>query len=476
MKIYNTLSGKIEEFKEIEKGKVSMYVCGATVYNHPHIGNARPLIVFDTLRRYFYYLGYEVKYVSNFTDIDDKIINRANEEGVGIRDISERYIDELKKICSKLHIYDYPNINPKATEHIDDIIEFIKELIDKKAAYESDGDVYFDISYAKDYGKLSKKNIDDLISGMRIDINENKKNPLDFALWKKAKEGEPYWDAPFGKGRPGWHIECSAMSRAILGDTLDIHAGGRDISFPHHENEIAQSEALTGKPLAHYWMHNGMVNVEGKKMSKSLGNSVYLKDILKNYDSDTLRFYMLSTHYRKPMNYTKEGMSYAENSVKKLDNAKNRIDDLILTAEEKENFMLADDERRIIEKADDIEKRFKDAMDDDLNTAQSITELIFLQKLINTEINEQTSLETLKYVKEIFNDLTRVFGILQDKKNTSDEDENEIKDEEIEELIKLRNQKRAEKDFKSADELRDKLIDMGIIIKDTKEGSTWTRK
>lgn len=476
MKIYNTLSGKIEEFKEIEKGKVSMYVCGATVYNHPHIGNARPLIVFDTLRRYFYYLGYEVKYVSNFTDIDDKIINRANEEGVGIRDISERYIDELKKICSKLHIYDYPNINPKATEHIDDIIEFIKELIDKKAAYESDGDVYFDISYAKDYGKLSKKNIDDLISGMRIDINENKKNPLDFALWKKAKEGEPYWDAPFGKGRPGWHIECSAMSRAILGDTLDIHAGGRDISFPHHENEIAQSEALTGKPLAHYWMHNGMINVEGKKMSKSLGNSVYLKDILKNYDSDTLRFYMLSTHYRKPMNYTKEGMSYAENSVKKLDNAKNRIDELILTAEEKENFMLADDERRIIEKADDIEKRFKDAMDDDLNTAQAITELIFLQKLINTELNEQTSLETLKYVKEIFNDLTRVFGILQDKKNTSDEDENEIKDEEIEELIKLRNQKRSEKDFKSADELRDKLIDMGIIIKDTKEGSTWTRK
>ena len=322
MKLYNSLTNKKEEFRPIEEGKVSIYACGPTVYNDMHVGNVRPQVVFDVLRRFFIYLGYDVKYVSNFTDVDDKIINKANEENTTIDVISKRYIKSVEDDLTALHVYDYPIIHPTCTEHMDDIIEFIDGLIKKGFAYESNGDVYFRVRKLKDYGKLSNRNIEDLEVGARIEKNEIKEDPLDFTLWKKRKEGEVYWDSPWSEGRPGWHIECSTMIKSIFGGTIDIHCGGEDLKFPHHENEIAQSEALMDKPLAHYWLHNGMINIENVKMSKSLGNFLYAKDFLEKESGEVLRFFILNAHYRKPLNFNAEAIEAAKTSLRRLKNSK----------------------------------------------------------------------------------------------------------------------------------------------------------
>lgn len=322
MKLYNTLTRRKEVFVPIEEGKVKMYNCGPTVYNYIHVGNARPLVIFDTLRRYFIYKGYDVKLVVNFTDIDDKMINKANEEGTTVKAIAERYIEAFLEDAKGLNLYDYETINPKATNYISQIIEFIEGLIEKGAAYNVNGNVYFSVEHAKDYGKLSKKNIEDLISGARVEISEEKRNPMDFALWKKEKEGEPSWDSPWGKGRPGWHIECSVMAKSLLGETIDIHSGGEDLQFPHHENEIAQSETLNEKPFANYWLHNGMITVDNKKMSKSEGNFFTLKDISKEYDLEAVRFFLLSAHYRTPINFSKEIMDHNVKGLERLYNCK----------------------------------------------------------------------------------------------------------------------------------------------------------
>lgn len=349
MKLYNTLTRKKQEFKPIEEGKVTMYVCGPTVYNYIHVGNARPLVVFDTLRRYFKYKGYEVKYLVNFTDIDDKMIKKANEEGKAVKKIADRYIGEYFKDAKGLLLDEENTIHPRATEHIDEIIEFIKELENKNCAYNVDGDVYFDITKAKDYGKLSKKNIEELMSGARIQINDEKKNPMDFALWKKEKPSEPSWDSPWGKGRPGWHIECSVMAKEFLGDTIDIHAGGEDLQFPHHENEIAQSETLTEKPFANYWLHNAMINVENVKMSKSKFNFFTVRDISQEFDLEVLRFFMLSAHYRNPVNFSMELMKQSQNGLERLYNGKNNLEYLLEKSSEKD---LTDEDRNIIDKID----------------------------------------------------------------------------------------------------------------------------
>ena len=468
IKLHNTLSGLVEDFKAINDTKVNFYCCGPTVYNDIHVGNARPLVVFDTVRRFLIFMGYDVKYVFNFTDVDDKIINKANESGITSNEVAEKYIERFKDVAGRLGIYDYDNINPRATEHMDEIIDFVKGLIEKGAAYESDGDVYFDTTKAKDYGKLSKKNIDDLISGMRVDINEKKKNPLDFALWKKAKPNEPHWASPWSAGRPGWHIECSAMSRAILGDTLDIHAGGSDLEFPHHENEIQQSEALTGKPFAKYWLHNGMVNVDGKKMSKSLGNFILLKDLLDDYDKDTVRFFILSTHYRKPMNFTKEGMDGAKNSIKRIHNALKRLEAI------KDSGKKAYDE--IIKDVDSEVAGFIAAMSDDFNTADALTRIFNIVKIINKL--EDDDYESAKYIEDKLNDLLKVLGLDDSEAvmKAGDEEEALGEDEEkIKKMIDERNEARANKDYAKADKIRDELLAMGIKIIDSKDGQRWER-
>lgn len=468
IKLHNTLSGLVEEFKPINDTKVNFYCCGPTVYNDIHVGNARPLVVFDTVRRFLIFMGYDVKYVFNFTDVDDKIINKANESGITSNEVAEKYIERFKDVATRLGIYDYDNINPRATEHMDEIIDFIKGLIEKGAAYESDGDVYFDTTKAKDYGKLSKKNIDDLISGLRVDINEKKKNPLDFALWKKAKPNEPHWASPWSDGRPGWHIECSAMSRAILGDTLDIHAGGSDLEFPHHENEIQQSEALTGKPFAKYWLHNGMVNVDGKKMSKSLGNFILLKDLLDDYDKDTVRFFILSTHYRKPMNFTKEGMEGAKNSVKRIHNALKRLEAI------KDTGKKASDE--IIKEVDSEVAGFIAAMSDDFNTADALTCIFNIVKIINKL--EDDDYESAKYIEDKLNDLLKVLG-LDDSEAVMREDESDASlgedEDKIKKMIDERNEARMNKDYAKADKIRDDLLAMGIKIIDSKDGQRWEK-
>ena len=390
MKLYNTLRRKKEDFVPIKEGEVGIYNCGPTVYNFIHVGNARPLVVFDTLRRYFEYKGMKVKFVVNFTDIDDKMINKANDEGVKVSDIAERYIKEFKKDANGLHLYDYETLNPRATEHINEIISFVKTLIDKGAAYVSNGDVYFDISYAKDYGKLSKKNIEDLISGHRVDINDNKKNPSDFALWKNKKEGEPFWKAPWGEGRPGWHIECSVMAKTLIGDNIDIHTGGEDLQFPHHENEIAQSETCNGVPFANYWLHNGMITVDNEKMSKSKGNFFTVREIAEEFDLEVLRFFLLTTQYRSPINFSREVMEQTKNSSKRLYNAKYKLEDAI---EKSTVEKITDEEEKLFKSFDKHIEKFESAMDDDLNTADAITAIFDLVKDINLNLDENNSKE-----------------------------------------------------------------------------------
>ena len=460
MKIYNTLTRKKEDFKPIQAGKALIYVCGPTVYNYIHIGNSRPMIVYDTLRRYLLYIGYDVKFVSNFTDIDDKIINRAKEENVPFTDITKKYIDAYLEDSYGLNLFESHTIHPKATECINEMIEFVKVLEEKGIAYNVDGNVYFDITKAKDYGKLSKKNIDDLRAGARIDISDEKKNPLDFALWKKRKdESEPAWESPWGMGRPGWHLECSVMAKKFLGDTIDIHAGGEDLQFPHHENEIAQSECCNGKVFANYWMHNGMINIDNVKMSKSKGNFFTIKDIQKEYDLEVIRLWILSTHYRNPLNFSREVMEQTKNGLERMYNGKEHLERLLEICEEKED----EDISKLVE----LKKEFLDCMDDDLNTADAISKVYELIRYTNT-FDENTDLKVVKGAVKLLSDFASVLGLLY-----KEEDDN--LDEKVEKLIKEREEARKNKDFKRADEIRDALKEMNIELKDTRNGVIWKR-
>lgn len=460
MKIYNTLTRKKEDFKPIQAGKALIYVCGPTVYNYIHIGNSRPMIVYDTLRRYLLYIGYDVKFVSNFTDVDDKIINRSKEENVPFTDITKKYIDAYLEDSYGLNLFESHTIHPKATECINEMIEFVKVLEEKGIAYNVDGNVYFDITKAKDYGKLSKKNIDDLRAGARIDISDEKKNPLDFALWKKRKdETEPAWESPWGMGRPGWHLECSVMAKKYLGDTIDIHAGGEDLQFPHHENEIAQSECCNGKVFANYWMHNGMINIDNVKMSKSKGNFFTIKDIQKEYDLEVIRLWILSTHYRNPLNFSREVMEQTKNGLERMYNGKEHLERLLEICEEKEDGDIS----KLVE----LKKEFLGCMDDDLNTADAISKVYELIRYTNT-FDENTDLKVVKGAVKLLSDFTSVLGLLY-----KEEDDN--LDEKVEKLIKEREEARKNKDFKRADEIRDALKEMNIELKDTRNGVIWKR-
>ncbi|WP_353094268.1 cysteine--tRNA ligase [Tissierella praeacuta] len=464
MKLYNTLTRKKEEFIPVVDGQVSIYTCGPTVYNYIHVGNARPMVVFDTLRRFFLYKGYNVRYIVNFTDIDDKIINKANEENTTFKDIAERYIEAFKEDANGLNIYEEKTIHPRATEFIQQMIEFIEGLIEKGAAYNVDGNVYFNIESAKDYGKLSKKNIEDLVSGARVEVSEEKNNPMDFALWKKAKPGEPYWESPWGKGRPGWHIECSVMSRTLLGDTIDIHAGGEDLQFPHHENEIAQSETLTEKPFANYWLHNAMLNVDNQKMSKSLGNFFTVKDIAKEFDLEALRFFLLSAHYRSQINFSREVMEQMSNALERLYNGKKNLEYLLEKAEDRE---LNEAENNLLNDIEKFEKEFIESMDDDLNTADAIASIFELVKFSNSNLNGKSSKKLVQKSYDALLELSNVLGLLNKK--------DEILEDEILDLIEKRTMARKNKDFKLADEIRDTLKEKGIILEDTQEGVKWKR-
>lgn len=464
MKLYNSLTRSKDEFIPVEEGRVNMYNCGPTVYNYIHVGNARPLVIFDTLRRFFIYKGYDVKFVVNFTDIDDKLINKANEENTTVKEIAERYIEAFMEDAKGLNLYDYSTINPKATDHINQIIDFIDGLIKKDAAYNVDGNVYFRIESAKDYGKLSKKNIDDLISGSRVDVSEEKENPMDFALWKKEKPGEPSWDSPWGKGRPGWHIECSVMAKTILGETIDIHSGGEDLQFPHHENEIAQSETLNEKPFANYWLHNGMITVDNQKMSKSLGNFFTVKEVAKEYDLEVLRFFLLSAHYRSPINFSRDVMDQTKNGLERLYNGKKQLEYLLGKCEDR---ILNDEEEKMIKEVDRYKDEFIKGMEDDLNTADGISSLFELIKYTNSNLKESSSKKLIEYSYKTLMELAKVLGILTKK--------DEILEDEILELIEKRTEARKNKDYKLSDEIRVSLKEKGIILEDTAEGVKWKR-
>lgn len=467
IKIYNTLTRKKEDFVPVEPGLVKMYVCGPTVYNYIHIGNARPMIVFDTVRRYFLYKGYEVRYVSNFTDVDDKIIKEAIEENTTSEEISRRYIAECKKDMAGMNILP-ATVNPKATEEIDGMKSMISTLIDKGYAYRAeDGTVYYRTRKFKGYGKLSHKNIDDLESGHR-DIKvtgDLKEDPLDFVLWKPKKEGEPSWDSPWCDGRPGWHIECSVMAKRYLGDTIDIHAGGEDLIFPHHENEIAQSEAANGADFAHYWMHNAFLKINNQKMSKSLGNFLTVRGISEKYDLQVLRFFMLSAQYRNPLNFSFDLMDSAKASYERIVNAETKLIDLLKDADDDG---LTSNEEAKLEESDKFRIEFEEAMDDDFNTADAITAVFDLVKYINTNANEDSSAQFLTAFQEELKKLTNVLGLNIDRNAAS-------LDEDVEELIKEREAARAAKDFKKADEIRDRLLGMGIRLKDTRDGVRWEK-
>lgn len=460
MRIYNTLTKSKEEFKPIEEGKVSMYVCGPTVYNYIHIGNARPMIVFDTARRYMLYKGLDVNYVSNFTDVDDKIINKAIEEGVDASVISKRFIDECKKDMEGLNVLP-ATTHPLATQEIPEMIDMISTLIEKGYAYRAeDGTVYYRTRMKKDYGKLSHKNIDDLEAGHRsINVTGDlKEDPLDFVLWKPKKDGEPYWESPFSDGRPGWHIECSVMSKKYLGDNIDIHAGGEDLIFPHHENEIAQSEAANGVPFANYWMHNGFLNIDNKKMSKSLGNFFTVREIAEKYDLQVLRFFMLSAHYRSPLNFSADLMESAKSGLERIHNTYDNIVYLIENASNKEES--TEEAKAFI---DSIIKKFEDAMDDDFNTADAISAVFELVRYINQNTNEKTAVNVLELYKEKLLMLCDILGIILEK-------EEKLLPEDIEKMIEERQEARKNKDFARADEIRDELLNKGIVLEDTREG------
>jgi len=464
IQLYNTLTRKKEPFIPLEEGKVKMYVCGPTVYNYIHIGNARPAIVFDTVRRYLEYRGYDVNYISNFTDVDDKLIRAANELGEEVPVIADRFIEAYFSDVSALGCKK-ADVHPRVTENMDIIIDFIQALIDKGFAYESEGDVYYHTRKFDEYGKLSHQSIDELKSGARIAVGEKKNDALDFALWKAAKEGEIYWDSPWGKGRPGWHIECSAMARKYLGDTIDIHAGGQDLTFPHHENEIAQSEAVTGKTFARYWMHNGYINIDNEKMSKSLGNFVLVHDIIKTYDPQMIRFFMLSVHYRNPINYSEEILEDTRAGLERIKTSYHNLNHRKQTSAN-----LTDNNGEWIENLSALHEEFIKAMDDDFNTANGISVLFELSKLANLYLREKnTSVGVIEALTKEFEELFQVLGL------SLDEEKGELLDEEIEQLIQQRIQARKDRNFQLADEIRDKLKDMNIILEDTPQGTRWKR-
>ena len=462
MKIYNTLSKRKEEFVPVEEGKVKMYVCGPTVYNYFHIGNARPFVVFDTMRKYLEYRGYKVKFVQNFTDVDDKIINRAKEEGISAGEVSEKYIEEYYKDAAALNVKK-ATVHPKVTETMSDIIKFVEDLIEKGYAYESEGDVYYRARKFDGYGKLSGKNIDDLISGARIAVGEKKEDPLDFALWKARKEeSEIAWESPWGMGRPGWHIECSAMSKKYLGPTIDIHAGGEDLQFPHHENEIAQSEACNGQQFANYWMHNGYINIDGVKMSKSLGNFKTVRDLLQHYDGEVLRFLILSGHYRGPIDFGPDILTQSQNGLARMRNAKSNLKHLVSACE----GSMTDVEKGTLAGFDKFRERFIEVMDDDLNTADAISVVFELITSINTAVKDGSTKEFAQKSLDLLMELTTVLGLLQ---QDPQEEDAEIEPE-IQALIDERQAARKEKNFARADEIRDQLKAMGITLKDTPQG------
>lgn len=468
MRIFNTLTRKKEEFVPLQEGRVSMYVCGPTVYNLIHIGNARPMIVFDTARRYMEHKGYAVNYVSNFTDVDDKIIKKANEEGVDPDVIAERYIEECRKDMKALNVKP-ATVHPRATQEIDGMIDMIRELLDKGHAYvASDGTVYYKTRSFKEYGKLSHKNLDDLRSGERsllVSGEDQKQDPLDFVLWKPKKEGEPYWGSPWCDGRPGWHIECSVMSKKYLGDEIDIHAGGEDLIFPHHENEIAQSEAANGKTFARYWMHNAFLNIDNKKMSKSAGNFFTVRDISEKYDLQVLRFFMLSAHYRSPLNFSADLMEAAKNGLDRIVSCVGNLNYLLSGAKD---GGMSEEEQRIVKEAEGYTAKFDEAMDDDINTADAISVIFELVKFVNTNVSERSGRAFLQALKEEIVMLADICGLIVDKKE-------EILDADIEALIQERQDARKAKNFARADEIRDTLAAQGIILEDTREGVKWKR-
>ncbi len=459
MQIYNTMTRQKQELKPISGKQVNIYACGPTVYNYIHIGNARPICAFDVLRRYLKYRGYDVKYVQNFTDVDDKIIKKSNEEGVPASEISEKYIAEYKKDAHGLNVMD-ADIHPKVTESMNFIIDLVKKLVETGHAYEKNGDVYFRTSSFKEYGKLSGMPIEELQAGARIDVNDVKENPLDFAVWKSAKEGEPYWESPWGKGRPGWHIECSAMSGYHIGDTLDIHCGGQDLIFPHHENEIAQSESVTGKPLANLWMHNGYINVDNKKMSKSLGNFFTAREVAEKYGYETVRYMMIQAHYRSPINYCVELLEACKASLERLYNCRETLDRAIANAKDGE---ISETAKNLF---DTRRQQFITAMDDDLNTADAISFIFELVRDLNTMSSDScTSKQQLKAGADLFDELTGVLGLMYNRKK-----DDEIPAE-ILELAEKRKNARKEKNFALADEIRDKITAMGYSIKETRQGT-----
>ncbi|SCP97027.1 cysteine--tRNA ligase [Anaerobium acetethylicum] len=464
MKIYNTLTKSKDEFVPVEPGKVRMYVCGPTVYNYIHIGNARPMIVFDTVRRYMEYKGYDVNYVSNFTDVDDKIINKAIEEGVPASEISEKFIAECKKDMEGMNVKPATK-HPLATEEIGGMLEMISTLIEKGYAYEVNGTVYFRTRKFDGYGKLSKKNLDDLEAGIRIAVSDEKEDPMDFVLWKPKKEGEPFWESPWSDGRPGWHIECSVMSKKYLGDEIDIHAGGEDLVFPHHENEIAQSEAANGKQFSKYWMHNAFLNIDNRKMSKSLGNFFTVREISEQYDLQVLRFFMLSAHYRSPLNFSADLMEASKTGLDRIITAAENLKYLMgtVTAE-----TMSPSEEALFKGTEEFVNKYETAMEDDFNTADAISAVFELVKYINTNVSAENSKEYLQAMLDKLVSLTDILGIIVEK-------EEEILDADIESLIGERQAARKAKNFQRADEIRDLLLEKGIVIEDTREGIKWKR-
>lgn len=459
MQIYNTQSRRKEEFVPIEPGKVRIYSCGPTVYNYFHIGNARPFIVFDTLRRYLEYKGYEVSFVQNFTDIDDKMIRRANEEGVTVKELGERFIAEYYKDADALGI-ERATVNPKATEHIPEIIALIERLIAKGLAYACDnGDVYYDTQAFPSYGKLCGQNLEDLEAGARIDVDPNKRHPMDFALWKAQKPGEPAWESPWGLGRPGWHIECSAMSMKYLGETIDIHCGGKDLVFPHHENEIAQSEGATGKPFVHYWMHNGFINVDNQKMSKSLGNFFTVRDIAKEFDLEAVRMFMLSAHYRSPINFSREMIEQAKASLERLYTARDHYRFLLQNAKDGE---MGERETELLARVQKAREDFERAMDDDLNTADALGSLFELVRAANAALDERSPKAAVQAVLDALTELAGVCGLLRR--------ETEAQDDGVQALLDARAKARTEKNWAESDRLRDEIAKLGYVVKDTKQG------
>ncbi len=461
MKLFNSMTGKKEEFVPIEPGKVKMYSCGPTVYNYFHIGNARPFIIFDTLRRYFEYRGYEVSFVQNFTDIDDKMIKRANEEGITVKELADRFIGEYFTDAKGLGI-EHATVHPKATENIDAIIELIKTLEEKGYAYNVDGDVYFSVKKFGEYGKLSHQPLENLEAGARIEVGDKKRDPMDFAVWKAKKEGEPAWESPWGEGRPGWHIECSAMANKYLGKTIDIHSGGKDLIFPHHENEIAQSECANDATFANYWLHNGYINVDNRKMSKSLNNFFTVRDVVKEFDYTVIRFFMLSAHYRNPINFSHDLLGQAKSGLERINTCIENLKFL------KSNAQNCDSNADELNALDTLKNKFIEAMDDDINTADAISVLFDISKYANTTFNENTSSVSLDAAINLFDELMGVLGVASKK-------ENDFLDSDIEALIEERNNARKNKDFKRADEIRDTLKNSGIILEDTRGGVKWKR-